>query len=210
MPLIFNCIPSSTPAGIWIGTTTSSRIRPCSSLPGARLVTDRPIPPHAGQVVTVCIWPRKVFWTRRTWPLPPHVEQVPYSLPFARTNLVTLIFFSAPLATSSKLILSRTRKLLPFTVRPPRCCPKPPKPPPPNPPPKMSPNWEKMSSMFMPPPWKPPPPKPPGALCPNRSNLARLSGSLRISYAPAPSLNFSSAAWSPGFLSGWNLIASLR
>ena len=52
---------SSTPAGILIGTTTSSRTRPCSSLPGARLLTVCPIPPQLGQVLTVCIWPMKVL-----------------------------------------------------------------------------------------------------------------------------------------------------
>ena len=38
----------------------------------------------------------------------------------------------------------------------------------------------------------------------------RLSGSARTEYASADSLNFSSAAWSPGFRSGWYLSASLR
>src|ERR1700721_2270491 len=45
-----------------------------------------PSPLQVGQVVTVCIWPRKVLLTRRPWPLPPQVEQV-----------WTLFLFLAPL-----------------------------------------------------------------------------------------------------------------
>ncbi len=185
MPLMLSCMPSSTPAGILISTTRSSRFRPCSSPPVPRLLTVCPMPPQAGQVLTVCIWPRKVLCTRATWPLPPQVAQVPYSAPSARTSLFTLIFFSTPLAISARSSFNRTRRLLPFTTRRPRERPKPPPPPkppkaPPKASPKMSPNWLKMSSMDMPPP-KPPGPPMPGPACPKRSYLAFFSGSLRIS-----------------------------
>ena len=65
---------------------------------------------QVGQVVTVCIWPRKVLLTRRTWPLPPQVEQVwmlflslaPVPLQVVQeTYFFTLIFLVTPLAISS-------------------------------------------------------------------------------------------------------------
>ena len=79
----------------------------------------------------------------------------------------------------------------------------PPNPLPNEPPPKTSPNWLKMSSMFMPPPKPPPPEAPPKPACPYWSYLAFLLPSLSTSYASAASLNFPSALLSSGFLSGW-------
>ena len=50
----------------------------------------------------------------------------------------------------------------------------------------------------------------PRPACPKRSYKCRLSASASTAYASAASLNFSSAALSPGLRSGWNLSASLR
>src|SRR5258705_4294169 len=76
LPLIFNCIPSCTPAGISILTVSSPDILPSPlQVPHLAVIVD-PSPLQVGQVVTVCICPRKVFCTRLTWPLPPHVLQV--------------------------------------------------------------------------------------------------------------------------------------
>ena len=76
-------------------------------------------------------------------------------------------------------------------------------PPPPNMPPKTS--------------SKPPPPAPPGAENRAPPPIARIAsyswrswGSLRTAYASEISLNFFSAASSPGFWSGWWVRASLR
>ena len=68
-------------------------------------------------------------------------------------------------------------------------------------------------------PWEPPAPgrnpPPPGPVpkAPSRlisSYCLRFSGSESVSYAELTSLNFSSAALLPGFLSGWFSRASLR
>jgi hypothetical protein len=65
---------------------------------------------QVGQVVTVCIWPRKVLVTFLTWPEPPQVPQVCTEfLSFAPeplhtlqgTYFLTLIFLVTPLAISS-------------------------------------------------------------------------------------------------------------
>src|SRR5690554_1154312 len=107
-----------------------------------------------------------VFVTRLTEPVPEQVEQVwKEDLSFAPEPsqvlqtifLFTLIFFSTPLAISSRVSFTLIRKLLPrITRRPP-----PPRerdPPkklskglPPSPP-KISPNWLKISSIFISPP----------------------------------------------------------
>merc|ERR1711974_561381 len=68
----------------------------------------------------------------------------------------TFIFFSTPFAISSSVSFTLILRLLPFTRRcppPPKPPPKPekPPPPPPNAPPKISPNWLKVSSIFIPP-----------------------------------------------------------
>ena len=125
-------------------------------------VISEPSPLQVGHVLVVCIWPNMVLVTRRTAPLPPQVRQVltddlsfaPEPLQLWQTTcLFTFIFFSTPLAISSRVSLTLMRKLLPrATRRPPRVdCPPPKKlskglPPPP---PKISPNWLKISSMFM-------------------------------------------------------------
>src|SRR5690606_28276919 len=116
---------------------------------------------------------RMVFVTRRTVPDPLQVEHVLNAAPFLapvplhglqETFLLTLIFFSTPEAISSRVSLTRIRKLLPREPRRPPPEFDPPKKLskglPPAAPPKISPNWLNMSSMFMPP-WPPPPNPPP-------------------------------------------------
>src|SRR3546814_20376134 len=76
-----------------------------------------------------------VLVTRRTAPVPPHVRQVLNDdLSFAPvpshveqiTFLLTLIFFSAPLAISLSVSFTLMRRFDPFaTRRPPRCPPPP-------------------------------------------------------------------------------------
>ena len=161
-----------------------------------------PDPLHDSHIEEVCILPRIVLVILVTWPLPLHVAHLLKVDPGAFTFLFTLIFLSTPLEISSNVRLTLTRKLLPLITL---CPPNPPPNPPPNALPKISPNWLKMSSMFIPP-LNPAPPfwK---AWCPNWSYLAFLLGLLNTSYASAASLNFSSAALSFGFLSGWYWIA---
>src|SRR5882672_11080611 len=76
LPPTLSCIPSCTPAGISMVTVSSPYTRPSPLHTGHLAVTVEPSPLQVGQVVTVCIWPRKVLVTLRTWPLPPQVEQV--------------------------------------------------------------------------------------------------------------------------------------
>ena len=204
-PRTLSCMPSSTPAGISRLTTASSRFMPISSVPPGFRVMRWPVPWQSGHVEAVCICPRIVLVTRRTWPVPWQVAQSACSTPSAWTCLNTLTFLVNPSATSSSVNFTLMRRFAPFIrLRRP-----PPPPPPPKAPPKMSPNWEKMSSMFMPPPPNPPgPPRMPS--WPNRSYCWRFVSSLNTSYASAASLNFSSAAALSGFLSGWYFKASLR
>src|SRR5436853_6016732 len=76
LPLIFNCIPSCTPAGTSMVTVSSLYILPSPlHVPHLAVITV-PSPLQVGQVVTVCICPRKVLVTLRTCPLPPQVPQV--------------------------------------------------------------------------------------------------------------------------------------
>ena len=75
--------------------------------------------------------------------------------PSAWTRRNTLTFLVTPSAISSKVSWTLMRRLDPFIRRGP---PPPPPKAPPKAPPKMSPNWLKMSSMFMP---APPPAAPP-------------------------------------------------
>src|SRR5688572_26224397 len=100
-----------------------------------------------------------VLVTLLTCPAPLHVEHLLKADPFwapeplhelHATALFTLIFFSTPLVISAKVSFTLIRRLLPrFTWR---------LPPPPPPkklsnglwPPKISPNWLKMSSIFIP------------------------------------------------------------
>src|SRR6478735_4001340 len=81
-----------------------------------------PSPLQVGQVVTVCICPRKVLVTFLTCPLPPQVIQfctLPLSLApdpaqvVQETYFFTLIFLETPLAISSKFNFNFTRRLLP-------------------------------------------------------------------------------------------------
>src|SRR5690606_25429569 len=110
-----------------------------------------PSPLHVGHVLVVCIWPRMVLVTRRTAPVPPQVRHVlnddlslaPVPSHVEQTTfLLTLIFFSAPLAISLNVNLTLMRRFDPLETRRPLRCPPPKKlsnglPPPP----KMSPNW---------------------------------------------------------------------
>src|SRR6201986_3327882 len=109
-PPTLNCMPSCTPAGISSVTVSSPYTRPSPLQTEHLAVTMDPSPLQVGQVVTVCICPRKVLLTRRTWPLPPQVEQVwTLFLSFAplplqvvqETYFFTLIFLVTPLAISS-------------------------------------------------------------------------------------------------------------
>src|SRR5215470_14775437 len=75
-PPMFNCIPSCTPAGTSIPTVSSAYTLPSPLHVPHFAVIIVPSPLQVGQVVTVCICPRKVFVTRRTCPLPPQVPQV--------------------------------------------------------------------------------------------------------------------------------------
>src|ERR1041384_6995451 len=76
LPLIFNCIPSCTPAGTSIVTVSSAYTLPSPLQVAHFAVITVPSPLQVGQVVTVCICPRKVFVTLLTWPLPPLVRHV--------------------------------------------------------------------------------------------------------------------------------------
>ena len=181
LPDIDNCISLETPAGILIGMISSSNTRPSPKHASHLAPTLLPSPLQVGQVDEVTIWPNIVFWTRFTWPDPWHVPQVfksvPFFEPFPEQDLqatwrFTLIFFSTPFAISSKFNFNLIRKSVPLRWRLP-----PPRPPLkklPNglsspPPPKISPNWENISSMFMPWPPNPPPAAPPIPACPKRS-----------------------------------------
>ncbi len=76
LPLRLNCIPSCTPAGISMVTVSSPYTRPSPLQVVHLLVIVVPSPLQVGQVVTVCICPKKVFCTFLTCPLPPQVPQV--------------------------------------------------------------------------------------------------------------------------------------
>src|SRR5690606_1352017 len=166
-PLMESCMPSLTPAGMLIAIVSSPRNKPSPRQVVHLAVISTPSPPQALQVLVVCIWPKMVLVTRRTVPDPPQFRHVwtddlsRAPLPSQEeqvTCLLTLIFFSTPLAISSSVSLTLMRRLVPLDTRRP-----PWRPPPPKklskglpPPPKISPNWLNMSSIFMPPPPKPP------------------------------------------------------
>src|ERR1700750_384213 len=109
-PPTLSCMPSCTPAGMSIVTVSSPYTRPSPLQTEHLAVTMEPSPLQVGQVVTVCICPRKVLLTRRTWPLPPQVEQVwtlflslaPLPLQVVQpTYFLTLMFLETPFAISS-------------------------------------------------------------------------------------------------------------
>src|SRR5690606_8161167 len=129
-------MPSLTPAGILIGITSSSITLPSPLQVWQVSVTIFPSPLQLGHVLLDTIWPSIVFTTFLTCPFPPHMVQVckevPFFAPFPLhvpqvTCLFTLIFFSTPLAISSRFNLSLIRRFDPFLLR--DC-------PPPEPPPK--------------------------------------------------------------------------
>src|SRR5258708_33720205 len=96
LPPTLNCIPSCTPAGISIVTVSSPYIRPSPLQELHFAVTREPSPLQVGQVVTVCICPRKVLLIFRTWPLPPQVLQVcmlPLSLAPLPPQVVQVPYF---------------------------------------------------------------------------------------------------------------------
>src|SRR5215213_6207453 len=106
-PLILSCMPSCTPAGMSICTVSSAYTLPSPLQFEHLAVMVVPSPLQAGQVVTVCICPRKVLVTFLTCPLPPQVEQVcTLPLSFAPlplqvlqgTYFFTLIFLVTPFA----------------------------------------------------------------------------------------------------------------
>src|ERR1035437_5765017 len=110
LPLMLNCIPSCTPAGISKVTVSSPYILPSPLQVLHLLVITEPSPLQVGQVFTVCICPRKVFCTLRTCPFPPQVLQVCILfLSFApeppqvlqAMYFFTFIVFVAPFAISS-------------------------------------------------------------------------------------------------------------
>ena len=138
-----------------------------------------PSPPHVGHVCRT--WKNPL--PPMTTPLPPQVLQVTRFEPSAApvplhsghcTGRVSSIVRSLPKIASSKSMSRRNvmssprRGAFGSAARrerpppPPKKPSNPPNPPPPPRPPKMSPNMEKMSSMFMPP--APKPPAPPGSI----------------------------------------------
>src|SRR5690606_13205082 len=76
LPLIDNCIPSLTPAGILMAIVSSPRTNPSPLHEVHLAVTSTPSPLQVGQVLVVCICPNIVLVTRRTEPLPPQVLHV--------------------------------------------------------------------------------------------------------------------------------------
>src|ERR1035437_4997364 len=166
-PLMDNCIPSATPAGIFMVMTSSPRTMP-SPLQDLHLsVITCPSPPQAGQVELVCMYPRMVCCVRVTCPVPLQVEQLlnpepllaPMPLHLSQeTYLLTLTFFSTPVAISSSVSFTLMRRLEPRFTRLPLL-----RPPPPKKlsngcsPPKTSPKRSKISFISNPPPPNPPP-----------------------------------------------------
>ena len=59
-------IPSPTPAGILISTTSCPRSVPSPLHLSHDAVITLPVPPHVGHTPCVCIRPKKVFSTRVT------------------------------------------------------------------------------------------------------------------------------------------------
>src|SRR5687767_9403841 len=98
LPLRLSCMPSPTPAGISSVTVSSPYTLPSPLQVVHLTVIVEPSPLQVGQVVTVCICPRKVFVTRRTCPLPPQVLQIctlPLSLaPLPEQVLQPTCFFT--------------------------------------------------------------------------------------------------------------------
>src|SRR5690606_28242643 len=76
LPLIDNCMPSLTPAGILMVIVSSPLSNPSPLHVGHFAVITTPSPLQEGQVLVVCICPSMVLVTRRTDPEPPHVLQV--------------------------------------------------------------------------------------------------------------------------------------
>src|SRR5690606_19538876 len=110
-PLIDNCIPSLTPAGMLIAIVSSPLSNPSPRQVVHLDVISTPPPLQLGQVLVVCLCTSIVLVTRLTHPTPPQVAQVwQDDLSFAPvppqvghcTCLFTLTFFSPPLAISSK------------------------------------------------------------------------------------------------------------
>ncbi len=119
------------------------------------------------------------------------------------TYFLILSFFDTPVAISSSVSFNETRKSdpgepAPFLLEP--VLPEPKKSSKIEEPPNISEKCEKISFILENPSLPNPLPLTPS--CPNLSYLAFFSSWLKISYASAASLNFSSAALSPGFRSG--------
>src|SRR6185369_12103441 len=93
---MLSCIPSCTPAGISTLTVSSPYTLPSPLQLVHFAVMVVPSPLQVGQVVTVCIWPKKVLVTLRTWPLPLQVWQVctlPLSLAPLPPQVLQLTYF---------------------------------------------------------------------------------------------------------------------
>ena len=74
LPAKRTCWPSRMPAGIWMVTRSRSGTRPWPLHSGQGFSMTVPVPPQSGQVVAVCMSPRKVRCTLVTRPAPWQVE----------------------------------------------------------------------------------------------------------------------------------------
>ena len=187
MPGTLTIIPSSTPAGMLISTTSSPFTTPVPPHSLHLFLIIVPSPLQVGHSDCVCIIPNTDLTVRATTPRPLHVGQVSGVLPPSAPepwqhehvmSFLTLNFLVTPEATSCSESLTFSLRSAPLNwARLPPPSPNPPKPPNPECPPNTSPNIEKMSSIENPPPKPPEPPKPLGPLKPNWSYCCLFCGS---------------------------------
>src|SRR3712207_6411544 len=76
LPCAFTTIPSPTPAGIFISTTSSPLITPVPPQDLHLFFIICPSPPQFGHSDVVCIMPNIDCWERYITPLPWHCVQV--------------------------------------------------------------------------------------------------------------------------------------
>src|SRR5581483_12066938 len=104
--------PVATPAGTWIDSSWSPRMRPSPRHFLHGVWTMRPSPWQVGHGATVTNWPKNERCARRTSPAPPHVLQisdfVPGSAPLPEqrshgSRSLIEIFLSTPVATSARV-----------------------------------------------------------------------------------------------------------
>ena len=119
----FTTIPSATPAGILISTTSSPFTTPSPWQCVHLFFITVPSPPHTWQVVCVCIIPKMLCWVRISIPLPWQLGHVSVPLPPSApvpwqcsqaTSLRTLNFLVTPVATSCNESLTFRRKSAPL------------------------------------------------------------------------------------------------